>query len=128
MLEFSNPQTTAEFPDWPLGGTKRGLCRFWVEFNPGKGKGYRVGKVTINPKTGQLNKPKYDTYGGPAAIVDGNDGRTYILQYTNYDFIKVSTHDFMSAGSDASYFRDNPLFGAVMNLISQAGPRHESIV
>lgn len=90
-LTFSNPRQTATFPDWPLGGNRRGNCTFTMEYK--EGKGYRIVKQTTG-------KPKVATYGGKGAIVDGSDGKTYIIQFTaQFDFIRIMRHDFMSAGS-----------------------------
>jgi len=70
MITFSNPRLTATFDNWPLGGARRGRCVFGIEFNPNKG--YRFTRVTTG-------KPKVTTYGGAGAIVDGSDGRTYLI-------------------------------------------------
>jgi len=54
-----------------------------------------VASVFLRQTTG---KPKTATYGGRAAIVDGNDGKTYLLQHAGqFDFIEVRRSDFMSA-------------------------------
>lgn len=92
MISFSNPRTEAVFPDWPLGGAKRGECKFWVEFNPKRG--YRFCRVTTG-------KPKTATFGGKGVIVDGSDGRTYLIQFAgSFDFISVKSSDFMSPASE----------------------------
>ena len=88
-LTFANPRLEAVIPDYPLGGGRRGPCRFFIERHPRRG--YRAGRVTFG-------KPKYDTYGGRAAVVDGSDGRTYIIQDAGpYGFIRVSRSDFKDA-------------------------------
>lgn len=46
--------------DYPYGFTLRTTMFMWVEFK--KGKGYRIVSQTINPKNGQLNKPKSGVY------------------------------------------------------------------
>jgi hypothetical protein len=115
MLIYSNPRDEAEFNDWPAGG-KTVNCRFHVE---GKvGKGFRVGRTTTHPVTGLPCKTKYHTYAGPAAIVDGSDGETYILQYVReYDFIRISRSDFMNA-EESSVHRDNKeRFDELMDII-----------
>jgi hypothetical protein len=117
MLTYSNPRDKAEFNDWPAGGTKRVKCVFHVE---GKvGKGFRVGRTTTHPKTGLPCKTKYHTYAGPAAIVDGSDGRTYILQYINdYDFVRISRSDFMNAEESSVHRYNSPVrFGELMDII-----------
>lgn len=68
MITFSNPRIEATFTDWPLGGSKRGACKFWVEWD--KKRGYRFGRQTSG-------KPKFMTYGGQACIVEGSDGLLY---------------------------------------------------
>src|SRR5689334_15722734 len=96
MPTFSNPRLTATFTDWPLGGDKRGQCVFKVESGS---RGIRVSRVTTG-------KPKYSIYGGKAAIVDGDDGKTYILHLTlpvYGPFIKIMRHDFMDATPGAVF-------------------------
>lgn len=75
-MTYSNARTLAYFDDWP-NGRHRVKCRFDVEFD-GK-KGERVARATTN-KYGQWNKPKRTTYANRCAIVDGDDGKTYVLQ------------------------------------------------
>lgn len=92
MVKFSNPRLRAEIQDYPLGGSKRGLCVFNVEYKPSKG--WRFTRTTTG-------KPKANTYGGKAAIVDGDNGRTYCIQFAGaFDFIKVYRHDFMCASPE----------------------------
>jgi hypothetical protein len=72
-------------------------------------------------------KPKTDTYGGKAAIVDGCDGRTYLLQFAGMgDFIKVSRSDFMDAsmemGGKAAVFPKDERFAELAGLIAAANP------
>lgn len=94
MIEFTNPRLKAEFDDWPIGGSLRGKCVFQVHRDK---RGYRIERRTTN-KNGQWCKPKFTTYSGQAAIVDGSDGRTYILQVDDgYGFIKISRSDFLDA-------------------------------
>lgn len=96
MTTFSNARRIAEFTDWP-SGRNRVQCKFEVEHN--EKKGYRVVRTTTD-KNGLWCKPKADTYNGKAVIVDGADGKTYILQNVPmYGFIKVSRSDFMSEGT-----------------------------
>lgn len=85
-VSFSNPRLYAKFEAWPLGFKKVGNCTFEIEHNPNKG--WRVIKTTTG-------KPKLSTYGGRCCIVDGSDGKTYILQRSQYaDAISVHSHDF----------------------------------
>lgn len=94
MITFSNPSLNKEFDNWPSGG-KLVDCVFIVQK---KKDAYRVEKRTT--KNGVWCKPKVTTYGGKMAIVDGSDGKTYILQRTIYnEAIRVSSHDFMDVPS-----------------------------
>ncbi len=91
-VSFSNPRLRAEIPDWPLGGSKRGLCVFAMEHHPKRG--YRFTRTTTG-------KPKTSTYGGKLAIVDGSDGRTYIIQHAGmYQAIVVWRSDFMNPATE----------------------------
>jgi hypothetical protein len=116
MVTFSNPRLEAKFDDWPLGGNRRGPCRFWFENKKGK---YRVCRQTTG-------KPKTQTYGGKGCIVDGDDGRTYILQFAGvYDFIQVHGSDFMNAnekvvGKSGGVFPEDARYAELKALILQA--------
>lgn len=117
MVKFSNPRLKATFTDWPLGSTKRGTCIFEVHTEK---RGVRVSRTTTG-------KPKYHTYGGKAAIVDGDDGKTYILQLTKPEygpFISVSKSDFMTPdrrdGIPSAVFPDEAMFPELLGLINAA--------
>ena len=85
-ITFSNPRLRAEFADWPSGG-RRVPCVFQVERKAGK---WRVSRTTTG-------KSKTTTYGGAVCIVDGSDGKTYILQDSVYGFINIRRFDFLDA-------------------------------
>lgn len=117
-IAFDNPRLRAEFADWPSGG-KRVSCVFQVEHHPKRG--WRIGKTTTG-------KPKFSTYGGQAAIVDGSDGKTYLLQVAEgYGFVKIMSHDFMNApaaiGMESAVFASNEpdLHRELLKLIVQGG-------
>lgn len=61
--------------DYPYGRFTT-EARFFVEKG---GRGQRAGRITVNPKNGRPNKPKYTTYATAAKIGVGSDGRTYIM-------------------------------------------------
>lgn len=110
-MKFSNPRMTAEFTDWPLGGDRRGTCVFVVESHPKKGQ--RIARTTTG-------KPKYTTYAQQARIVDGDDGRTYLLFWsTQYSSaVRVCSSDCQH---DAS-FPDLPSY------IPEGHERYKEIV
>ena len=115
MITFSNPRHEATFSDWPLGGSKRGTCTFKVEKHPKRG--FRVGRTTTG-------KTKYDTYSPRVAIVDGSNGRTYILSGTVYGFIKISTSAFMDApkeeiGGESAVFERDARYNDLKALLAQ---------
>lgn len=121
MLTFINPRLEAKFEDWPIGGSNRGQCVFKAEC--GGNKGWRVTRTTTD-KNGRWCKPKADTYATRVAIVDGDDGKTYILKYAgSYDHITINRHDFMNAGEFKEYYaaQGTPRFDELMALIVQAG-------
>lgn len=61
---------------------------FYIETDPKKGQ--RAVRRTVNPKNGTLSAPKKLTFGHKHRIVDGSDGRTYILSKSGaYGFISV---------------------------------------
>ncbi len=118
-LTFCNPRRAATFTDWPLGGNRRGDCVFQVHADAKRGE--RVSRTTTG-------KPKYTNYGTKCAVVDGSNGRTYVLQLsTDYGpSVRVICSDLMydatkDLGRDSSYFRENdPEFSDLVNLVFAA--------
>lgn len=120
-VTFRNPRLVAEFSDWP-SGRDRVRCRFEVHHDAKKG--YRVSRTTTG-------KPKFTTYGGPACVVDGSDGRTYVLQYAGggYEKVKIMRHDFLDATGDVGVGavfkgmgipKEDDAYEALMDLIREA--------
>ena len=66
---------------WPYGPHKT-IAEFTIEQHPTKGE--RAVRKLINPKTGKYDTPKKLTYAKQARIVDGDNGKTYILERTMY--------------------------------------------
>ncbi len=83
MTTYSNPRMHAQFDDWP-SGRHRVTAIFAIEQS---NRGERALRITSNPKTGKFNKPKKTTYAVKARIVDGEDGKTYIANLTQYGHI-----------------------------------------
>ena len=116
-MKFTNPRTHAEFTDWPLGGTRRGRCVFGIEYKPKKG--WRITRTTTG-------KPKLGTYGGQIAIVDGDDGKTYLIQRAGqFDFISIHGSDMKCAepkdiGGESSVFPRDGRYKELLMLIEQA--------
>lgn len=117
-MNFHNPRLRAEIPDWPMGGSRRATCTFAVEHKPGKG--WRFTKQTTG-------KPKTTTYAGKGCIVDGDDGKTYLLQHAGqFDFITIRSSDLLCAdpsvlGHDhTTQHGEEDRFNTLMDLIEEA--------
>jgi hypothetical protein len=116
MVTFSNPRLRAELADYPIGAGKRGLCVFEVKFVPKKG--YKFFRTTTG-------KPKSDiAYGGKAAIVDGDNGRTYLLQRGTYGGITIYRSDMKCAETEVlgfdHYVTDREDVFATLNALIEA--------
>ncbi len=112
MTEYSNPRKSATFLDWP-SGKYRVTCEFSVESNK---KGERFKRVTTNPKTGLFNAPKTTTYCLQAFIVDGDDGRTYLMEWNLYGFISVMSSDMVHSHETIHGSEDSERFQKYKNL------------
>ena len=86
-LTYSNPRDAASFDNWPFGRTAKTLCTFAIETHGARGQ--RAVRTIIDPKTGKACAPKTLTYAQRATIVDGSDGKTYILTRSSYGWITV---------------------------------------
>jgi len=84
-MRYSNPRRSAVIEDWP-SGRHRVRAEFIVQSKPDHGE--RVSRITEKPKGGQ-GKPKCTTYGQRFTIVDGDDGCTYLLEYSHYGQVIV---------------------------------------
>lgn len=111
MTNYSNPRMEAVIEDWP-SGQHRTTATFQIEQHPKRGE--RATRITLNPKTGKPNAPKALTYAVKARIVDGDDGRTYIAELTNYGFVKIMRGDMQY--QHETIFRENPRYDAVRAL------------
>ena len=107
MTEYSNPRTEAVIPDWP-SGSKRVEARFYVEKTT---RGERAVRVTTG-------SPKKLTYAPLVRIVDGDDGRTYIMELSMYGMISVMKGD-MKLQHEVIHDRD-PRYAGLAGLIKGA--------
>ena len=113
MLTYSNPRLEAVIDNWPIG-SKRTTATFKIEAKPGKGE--RAIRFTIDPRTGRPSAPKLLTYALKSRIVDGDNGRTYIINYTMYGHISVFRGD-MQFGEEA-IFEADPRFAEIKALFN----------
>jgi hypothetical protein len=82
-IKYSNPRMSATIENWPSGRTKRVTARFQIEQTS---RGERAVRITDGA-------PKKLTFAKMARIVDGDDGRTYIAEFTAYGFISIMRGD-----------------------------------
>lgn len=101
-MTYSNPCMHAEIPNWPMGGSKRGVATFSIETRAGKGQR----AVRITECNGKLSAPKVRTFAKQARIVDGSDGKTYVVELSSYGFISVMRSDMKLSAEDAIWPED----------------------
>lgn len=109
MTKYSNPRTTAIIPDWPIG-RNRCTATFTVEQDPKRGE--RAVRVTVGA-------PKKLTYASKVRIVDGDDGRTYIMELSQYGHISVMQGNMKF--QHEVVFPDNPRHREMWDLFGQGG-------
>ena len=78
-MHYTNPRMHAVIDNWPFG-SMRTTATFTIETHPKRGQ--RGVRTTIDPKNGRQSKPKTLTFAKQARNVDGDDGKTYILEHT----------------------------------------------
>lgn len=108
--KYSNPRLEAEIDNWPTG-SYRTKAIFKIEQTA---RGERGTRVTFHPITGKPAAPKKLTYARKARIVDGDDGRTYIIELTSFGFISVRKGDMKF--EHESIFEENPKYAEVRKL------------
>jgi len=131
ILSFSNPRTTAFFPDWKMGNYLV-ECRFVVEVHPTKG--YRL--LRYLQRFGREQKtPKSSRWNGRCCIVNGNDNGVYLLQRTRYGTIRIRNLNPVSNDKGIRNFLDiaepvqkgTELYESLLTLIlSSSFPREQS--
>ena len=95
---LSNFRKEETIQDWPLGSNKRGPCVFQHESNK---KGQRILRTTTG-------KPKASTYYVRVCLVDGSDGKTHYIGWSEFGFLSVQSCDMKL--SDFSVHRTDPNF------------------
>ena len=106
---YSNPRLQAVISNWPFGG-KRATAYFQIDQHGNKERGTRF--LTLNGKQFATKKL---TFAHKARIVDGSDGRTYILELTQYGgHISVKRGDMKY--DEENIFPDNPRYAELKAL------------
>ena len=111
---YSNPRMSAVIEDWPYGSL-RTTATFKIETVPGRGQ--RGVRTTIDPKTGRTSAPKMLTYTRQARIVDGSDGRTYIAEYSIYEFVTIMRSNMKL--QEETIHKADPRYSETMNLFAE---------
>ena len=109
-MKYTNPRTKAIIDDWPIGGSARGTAIFTIEVHPTRGE--RCSRET-EKKNGTWGKPKRGTYSDRVRIMDGEDGRTYVVSHSSgYGMISVMRGDMKY--SEESFFRRDDVFEEIL--------------
>jgi hypothetical protein len=117
MTTYSNPRMEAVIDGWPIGRT-RTTAHFAIEVVPGQGE--RGTRYTIDPKTGKPSATKKLTYARKARIVNGDDGKTYIIELTSiYGHIVIMQGGMQYQAEDA-IFQSNPRYADLLKLFDNA--------
>jgi hypothetical protein len=108
---YSNPTESRSINDWPFGRNERATAHFTIEKTK---RGERAVRVTVDPLTGRTFQPKKLTFAKRARIVDGSDGRTYIIELTESGFISVMQGNMKF--QEETIFDNDPRFAGLMAL------------
>lgn len=103
MKTYSNPRMSANIDNWP-NGKHRVVAIFSIEQTS---RGERAVRVTTGA-------PKKLTYAVKARIVDGDDGRTYIAELTQYGHVSIMRGDMKF--QEESIHSDSPRYQAALAL------------
>jgi hypothetical protein len=99
----------AAIPDWP-SGSKRVTAMFHIEQDAKRGE--RAVRIT----SGAAKKL---TFAKLARIVDGDDGRTYIAEFTIYGHISIMRGDMKF--QHEAIFPHDPRYAEVLELFALDG-------
>jgi hypothetical protein len=86
----------ATITDWP-NGSRRVEARFWIEIDA------KRGERAVRETTGAAKKL---TFARKMRIVDGDDGRTYIVAFSGYGHVTVWRGD-MKFNEEVVHERDS---------------------
>jgi hypothetical protein len=113
--QYTNPRMTVTIDGWPYGRDLRTTATFTIEQHPTRGE--RGTGTTVDPKNGRISKPKTLTYASKARIVDGEDGRTYILELTaSRTHLRVMMSDMQHQLE--AIFPDDPRYTDLVALLA----------
>jgi len=109
-MEYTNPRTKAVIEGWPMGRTQKVTATFYVERDE-KTRKERAVRVTVGA-------PKKLTYARKVRICDGDDGRPYILQLTEYGSVSIFKGDMKYQHEHIGMDHNNPRYRALLELFA----------
>lgn len=116
MTTYSNPRLHAVIPDWPFG---RQTTTAEFEVSPRNKRGVRIGRRTRNKTDTGWNKVKLTVYAESACIVDGDDGKTYLLLKSDtWRSIEIVQGTMKFSHGHASH--PEPEYDALLALLAEA--------
>jgi hypothetical protein len=113
MLKLSSPRREVVVEDWP-SGRHRVTASFQVEAKDRKGE--RVVRTTTD-SIGRVSKPKRTTYHLKIRLVDGDDGRVYVLGITEYGQVVLIPGTLKTA---KYFYPEDEEYGAYRALLESA--------
>lgn len=83
LYNRSSEATAELIHDYPYGYTTRTDIRYWIETKAKKGD--RFCSQTLNPKTGNWNKPKCSTYSEIMVMIEHDNGHINYTSFSHWD-------------------------------------------
>jgi hypothetical protein len=111
---YSNPRLEAVIKDWPSGSIRVNAI-FRIETHPTRGQ--RATRVTEDPRRGTIGH-KVLTFTRQSRIVDGDDGKTYILNLSGFGYISIMRGDMKFSAED-TIFPANPRYAYLAALFEK---------
>lgn len=105
-MKYSNPRMSATVENWP-SGNKRVTARFEIERDAKRGE--RAVRTTDGA-------PKKLTFAKMVRIVDGDDGRTYVAEYTTFGHISIMRGDMKY--QHEAVFPGDPRYSEVLEIFA----------
>ena len=116
-MQYSNPRLRAAIQGWPSGRYDKTVALFVI--NRDAKRGERCERVT-EKLNGSLSKPKLGIYAPITRIMDGDDGKTYIVSLTEYGSISVMQGNLKYS---EEYISDGDTrFAGLVDLLRQPVP------
>lgn len=113
-VNYSNPRMRAVIDDWPFGSRLRTAATFEIDVS--RTGRERATRVVIDPRSGKPCAKKSLVWSRGSRILDGDDGKTYIANLTEFGHISVFHGDMKY--SHEAIFENNPRYTAILALFN----------